>query len=123
MKRPHLLTDDQVATATRLWADGASLNDLCASLGINRDTLAERRRPGDQLAHLGRRPRGARRPSPRFGDPTPGQIRERASAIRATWSERERLNRLAAPGQPVDSFTGERHGREASTRRPMPRKW
>jgi hypothetical protein len=106
----QLLSPEQIATATRLWSEGASLDGLCSALGINRDVLVERRREGDQLAHLGRRRAGQRMRGPRATAPSPEVIKARAAEIRAGWSETERLNRIAAPGANVDSWTGERHG-------------
>ena len=105
----QLLSQEQVATATRLWSEGTSLDGLCSALGINRDVLVERRRPGDQLAHLQRRRAGQRLRGPRAPMPTAKEIAERAAAVRATWSEVERLNRIAAPGANV-GFEGERFG-------------
>ena len=106
----QLLSPEQIATATRLWAEGATLDTLCRELSINRDVLVERRRPGDQLSHLQRRRAGQRLRGPRATAPSAQEIAERAREVRATWSETERLNRRAGPGHNVDSWTGERHG-------------
>jgi hypothetical protein len=113
----QLLTPEQVEVATRLWSEGTSLDGLCAALKINRDVLVERRRPGDQLAHLQRRRAGQRLCGPRATVPSAEVIAQRAAEIRATWSETERLNRIAAPGANVGSWEGERHGgRHVSSR-------
>jgi hypothetical protein len=112
----QLLTPEQIELATALWDRGESLDGLCRALKINRDVLVERRRPGDQLSHLQRRRAGQRLRGPRASAPTPDEIRQRAAAVRATWSEVERLNRIAAPGANV-GFEGERvGGRHVSTR-------
>ena len=105
-----LLSSEQVEMATRLWNGGATLDQLCAELRINRDILIARRAPGDQLSHLQRRRAGQRLRGPRASVPTPEVIRERAREVRATWSEVERLNRRAGPGHNVDSWVGERFG-------------
>lgn len=111
------LTAAEVADAERLWKAGATLDRMCAELAITRDILTERRRPGDQLQHLARRPAGCRHLGPRRAPPSPAEIAARAAEIRAGWSEVERLNRWAGPGSPVGSWTGERlGGRRASTR-------
>ena len=111
----QLLTDDQVRRATELWSSGQTLDELCRAIGCNRDVLVERRR--DQLAHLPKRTRGVGPKNPHAPDPTPDQIVERTAAIRAGWSEVEKLNRRAGPGAPVDSWVGERlGGRRVSSR-------
>jgi hypothetical protein len=113
----QLLSQEQVEVATRLWSEGVSLDGLCAALKINRDVLVERRRPGDQLQHLQRRKAGQRLRGPRVPVPSAEVIAERAAAVRATWSETERLNRIAAPGANIGSWEGERHGgRHVSSR-------
>jgi hypothetical protein len=109
LKQPHLLSPAEIARATELWNGGATLDQLCAELRINRDILIARRAPGDQLEHLARRRAGQRLRGPRAPAPTPDEIRQRAAAVRATWSETERLNRIAAPGANV-GFEGERFG-------------
>ena len=106
----QLLTPAQIEHATALWNGGATLDQLCSSLGITRDTLIARRLPGDQLSHLHRRRAGQRLRGPRGPAPTPEVIAERAAEIRAGWSEVEKLNRRAGPGWPVGSFQGERVG-------------
>ncbi len=116
MKQPHLLSPDEIARATELWNGGATLDQLCAELRINRDILIARRAPGGQLSHLGRRRAGQRLRGPRASAPTPDEIRQRAAAVRATWSEVEKLNRRAGPGHNV-GFEGERvGGRHVSSR-------
>ena len=118
----QLLSAEQIATVERLWAAGEPLDRVCHGAGITRDLLIERRRPGDQLSHLPKRPRGVNSQATRCGDPTPAEISERTAAIRANWSETERLNRIAAPGANVDTWVGERMGgRRVSTR--IPRNW
>jgi hypothetical protein len=119
----QLLSPEQIATATRLWADGVSLDGLCEALGVNRDVLVERRREGDQLAHLGRRQAGQRLRGPRAPAPTAQEIKERTAAIRETWSPAERLNRRAGPGANVDSWVGERHGGRHVSSRVHRRNW
>ena len=119
----QLLSQEQVATATRLWAEGTSLDGLCRALEINRDVLIARRAPGDQLEHLQRRRAGQRLRGPRASAPTPDEIRQRAAAVRSGWSEVERLNRLAGPGHNVGSFEGERHGGRHVSSRVHRRNW
>lgn len=119
----QLLDPAQIALATRLWSDGVPLDGVCAALGIGRDVLIERRRPGDQLAHLGRRQRGVNSQATREPDPDPATIAARAAAIRATWSPVERLNRRAGPGALVDSWVGERKGGRGATFRMPRRTW
>jgi len=116
MKR-RILTAAEVARAEALWRDGATLDGLCNALAISRDVLIERRRPGDQLGHLVKRPAGCRHLGSRHAPPSPAEIAARAAEIRATWSETEKLNRWAGPGHNIGSFEGERvGGRRASTR-------
>jgi hypothetical protein len=110
LKPKRLLTDDEVRIATALWQSGATLDTLCRELSINRDTLVERRRPGDQLSHLQRRGAGQRLRGPRAPAPTAQEIAHRAAEVRAGWSPTERLNRRAGPGHNVDSWVGERLG-------------
>lgn len=118
-----LLTPEQVETVERLWNAGEPLDRVCHGAGITRDLLVERRRPGEQLCHLPKRVRGMNSQSTRCGDPDQATIAGRAAAIRATWSETERLNRLAAPGADVGSWSGERFGcRRIPSRMPR-RNW
>ena len=119
----QLLSPEQVELATRLWGEGVPLDELCRSVGCNRDVLVERRRPGEQLAHLGRRVRGVGRKNPNAPDPTPEEIAARAAAIRSSWSPVERLNRLSGPGAAVGSWVGERHGGRGATFRMPRRTW
>jgi hypothetical protein len=119
----QLLTAEQIEHATALWNGGATLDQLCAELRINRDVLIARRAPGDQLSHLGRRRAGQRLRGPRATAPTPEVIAERAAAIRATWSPVERLNRLSGPGSNVDSWGGERQGGRRCSSRINRRTW
>ncbi len=104
----QLLSDAQVELATRLWVEGVPLDELCRSVGCNRDTLVERR--CDQRAHLKRRRPGVNSQATRAPDPSPETIAERAAAIRRTQSATEKLNRRSGPGWPVDSQQGERVG-------------
>jgi len=114
-----LLSPEQVATVERLWAAGVPLDGVCKGASITRDLLIERRRPGEQLAHLPKRPRGVNSRANLQPDPTPQEIAERCATIRATWTPAERLNRISAPGADVGSWVGERHGgRQVSTRMP-----
>jgi hypothetical protein len=85
--------------------------------------LIERRRPGEQLHHLPKRPRGVNSHANISPDPTPQEIVERTAAIRATWSPVERLNRVAAPGASVDSWVGPRDGGRGATFRMPRRTW
>jgi hypothetical protein len=110
MKPRRVLTAAEVAHAEALWRAGVGLDGLCSALAISRDVLIERRRPGDQLAHLAKRPAGCRRSGPRLAPPSPAEIAARAAEIRDGWSEVERLNRRAGPGSPVGSWVGERPG-------------
>jgi hypothetical protein len=119
----QLLSQEQVATVERLWSSGEPVTVICEAVGITRDTLIERRRPGEQLAHLGRRVRGVGPKNIGAPDPTPEEIRDRTAAIRATWSETERLNRISAPGANVDTWTGERTGGRGATFRMPRRSW
>ena len=113
----QLLSPEQVETVERLWAAGEPLDRVCHGAGITRDMLIERRRPGDQLAHLAKRPRGVNSQATREADPDPATIAERAAAIRRGWSATEELNRRSGPGWPVGSFEGERvGGRHVSSR-------
>jgi hypothetical protein len=121
MKR--LLSAKQIELVERLWSSGEPVSAICAAVGINRDVLIERRRPGEQLAHLGHRVRGVGPKHSNRPDPTPDEIAERSAAIRSSWSETEQLNRLSAPGWPVGSFQGERTGGKRATMRMPRRNW
>ena len=104
-------TADQVDEATRLWDGGASRQEVAAFLKVSVGTLGEFRAYG-QLAHLkrrqgsgGGRPRGWRPGADGLTrthrDPTPSEIRQRAAAIRATWSPEDaqaRANRIDPTG-------------------------
>jgi hypothetical protein len=76
----------------RLWKSEMKSDQICEQLGCTRG----------HLYHLVRRHRLGQRP-PRLSaarntetpDPTPDEIKERTAAIRMTWSEKERIARLA----------------------------
>jgi hypothetical protein len=118
-----LLSLEQVATVERLWSSGEPVSDICAAIGINRDVLIERRRPGEQLGHLPKRTRGVGPKNIGAPDPSPEEIAERAAAIRRRWSATEELNRRSGPGWPVGSFEGERVGGKRATMRVPRRTW
>lgn len=91
MRKPNYLTESQVEQAKELWDAGVPVTSVCRALGISRDLLVERRK--DQLASLKKRRIGTGK-KPRYPDPTPEEIAERAMAIRSEWSEEERQERL-----------------------------
>lgn len=83
--------DVNMTKLTNLWNSELRSDQICDVLGISRG----------RLYFLVRRHRLGRRPPRLSGnglckteDPTPDQIRERAAAIRATWTANERKARV-----------------------------
>jgi hypothetical protein len=83
----------------RLLRGGATRDEAAAAAGITRSLLDTRLR--DQLSDL-RVGRGRRERDRTIRDPTPEQIRQRAAAIRATWSDEEAESRRANFHGPPD---------------------
>jgi hypothetical protein len=73
-----------------MWKEGASIADICATVGIKYGLFKERR--ATTLKDLPPRPRAVQ--SDRRGiNPTEEEIAERAAAIRAAWDPDELANR------------------------------
>lgn len=92
--RCRMLTQAEIDDVFALWSGGYAVGVICDHLKITRDGFIARRL--DQLAELPTRRRGVGSRSDPQKDPTPEEITERAAAIRAGWTESERLRRLAS---------------------------
>jgi hypothetical protein len=77
------LTAEQLELSRKLWADGASRDEVCRAIGVTVDRFNARLR--DQLADLPRRGRGGswRGPTP---DPTPAEIALACAEFRKNWT-------------------------------------
>jgi hypothetical protein len=91
--RSRRLTDHEIAQIREWWGNGVSASAICEMLHMTRDAFDSRRL--DQLADLPIRKRGVGKKNHGAPDPTPDEIAERSAAIRARWTESERLQRLA----------------------------
>ena len=90
MPKPPQFTKDQLRVIREMWADGASIADICAAAGIKYGTFKERR--ATKLKDLPPRSRAVQ--SSRRGiDPSVEEIAERAAAIRAGWDSDELARR------------------------------
>jgi hypothetical protein len=85
-----MLTDEQLALARRLWADGVATFEICLQLRVSADVFKARRR--DQLRDLPRRSRSEM--SARRGeDPGEDEIARECERIRATWDWQQFIDR------------------------------
>lgn len=80
--RRKLLSPEQLELARKLWAEGASRDEVCREIGVTVDRFNARLR--DQLADLPRRGRGGNRRAP-TPDPTIAEIRSRCAELRRRW--------------------------------------
>jgi len=92
-RRGYRFTDDECERIRQLWTEGVAVAAICEMLGVTRDTFHARR--SDQLADLPARPRGVWS-GQRIADPSEDEIAALAAAIRASWTDSERLERLAS---------------------------
>jgi hypothetical protein len=104
-----LLSPEQLELARKLWAEGATRDEVCREIGVTVDRFQARLR--DQLADLPRRGRGNGWRGP-TADPTPAEIRMACAEFRKKWpAERwlpkppdedpaEGVNRLFGRSQP-----------------------
>jgi hypothetical protein len=84
MPRRVELTSEQVVEARRLWAGGATADEIAAAVGISIDVFRARLR--DQLANL--QPRDRRANSGRRGaEPSPTEIRVACAMLRENWPD------------------------------------
>ena len=101
------LTDDEVALACKLWAEGASELEVAQACGdASMTTWRRRRGPGEQLAHLAPRGHASRDSGRRSEEVLPAELYRRAALVRHSWGpvERELRSRgIAAPMRPAST--------------------
>ena len=111
----RVLTDQEVSQVETLWGQGVNASLICLEIGISVDILKQRRKPGGQLQHLEKRPRGSGHKSHKNYTPDQETIKRECKKFQDSWDTNEEILRrnghAANPLVKEHRGTPERYGR------------